>query len=79
MRGGTYVVTIRILTSWVVSIDENDLNKWMSMNAVDFKGGLTVKVAVELFFGLNGPVAFASASSVPLIPMVGVCETLAAV
>jgi len=30
----TYVVTIRILTSWVVSIDEDDLNKCSGMNAL---------------------------------------------
>lgn len=42
------------------------------------KGELTVKLAVELFFGLNGPVEFASATSVPLIVIVGVCETLVA-
>ena len=48
------------------------------MNAEDFKGELTVKLTVELFFGLNGPVGFASASAVPLIVMVGVCETLVA-
>lgn len=52
MRGGTYVITIRIVTSWVVSIDEDDLSKWLAMNAVDlYKGELTVKLAVELFFG----------------------------
>jgi hypothetical protein len=79
MRGGTYVVTIRILTPWVVPIDEDDLNKWSSINAVDFKGELTVKLAVALFVELNGPVGFASASSVPLIPMIGACETLVAV
>jgi hypothetical protein len=49
------------------------------MNAVDFKGELTVKLAVALFVKLNGPVEFASAPSVPLIPMVGACETLVAV
>jgi len=37
-----------------------------------------VKLAVELFTGLNGPVKFASASSVPLIVMIGVSETLVA-
>ncbi len=78
MRGGTYVVAIRIVASWVVSIDEDDLSKWLAMDAVDFKGELTVKLAVELFFGLNGPVEFASATSVPLIVMLGVCETLVA-
>jgi hypothetical protein len=43
------------------------------------QGELTVKRAVELFAGLNGPVGFASASSEPLIMTVGVCETLVAV
>lgn len=37
-----------------------------------------MKLAVELFAGLYGDVEFASASAVPLIEMVGVCETLAA-
>lgn len=74
----TYVVTIRVLTSWVVSIDEDDLNKWLGMNALESKCELTVKVTVELFTALKGEVEFAPASAVPLIEMVGVCETLVA-
>ena len=78
VRGGTYVVAIRIVASWVVPIDEDDLNKWLEMNAIDFTGELTVKLAVALFFSLNGPVEFASATSEPLIEMVGATETLVA-
>lgn len=48
------------------------------MIALDFRGEPTVKLAVELFAGLYGEVEFASASAVPLIEMIGVCETLAA-
>ena len=47
-------------------------------SSLDFRGEPTVKLAVELFAGLYGDVVFFSASSVPLIPMIGVCETLAA-
>lgn len=75
---GTYVVATRIVASWVVSIDQNDLNEQLAMNAIDFTGELTVKLAVALFFGLNGPVEFASATSEPLIEMVGATETLVA-
>lgn len=48
------------------------------MNALDFKGEPTVKLAVELFAGLKGDVEFASAASVPLIKISGILETLAA-
>src|SRR5258708_30688865 len=78
MKRKTYIVPIRVHTPWVVSVEDDDLDKWFEMNALDCNDELTVKLAVELFTGLNGDVGFASASAVPLIEMSGALVTLIA-
>ena len=45
---------------------------------MDVDNKLTVKLAVEMFSGLNGDVEFVFASSVPLIEISGVPVTLTA-